>query len=282
MRSSPSGFRWPPAPLESTPIPSRVDEATQTSSTLDRAIAMSRRIWSDIEHAWFAPTMLPLRTQAREIGWEPDSFDEYCDHCGHTIGPHEAGEWGCSACASSRLPWSRCVRMGEYETELATWIQQIKFTRWRAQALTLGDWLGERCIDAGVRQSGLQIVVVPMPTTFRRRMSRGIDHAGLIATGVARRLDAPLVRALSRSHRPSQRSVPASQRGANVAGAMRVRRPAGLAGKLIVLVDDVMTSGATLRSAARELRSAQRERKKGRAEGDLWVAVAAVTPEHGE
>lgn len=231
--------------------------------------------WQTFEREWLAPTAMPLRIRAAEAGWSPDEADAYCDRCGSSIGPHEATEFGCASCTGRRMRWDRVVRLGSYERDLAEWIQEVKFTRWRGLGLALGRWLGERVRDAGFLEAaaaaGLRPLVVAAPMSFRRRMARGIDHSRVIAAGVAQELGVDMRGVLRREHRPSQRSVSAAQRARNVAGSMRCVR-IRLDRRLVLLVDDVMTSGATLRTAARALEG------RGKRPGGVWAAVLGVTP----
>ncbi len=147
----------------------------------------------------------------------------------------------------------------------------------RFLALDLGRQLGhairERMNAAGVEDA--TVVVCPVPTTWRRRMGRGIDHAGIIAAGVRDAIgNTTLVRLIRRAHRPSQRDVPPSLRAMNVAGAFKPYRglPAGTT--LVVVVDDVRTSGATLSAACRTIRGITRSMP-------VWAASLAVAGDGG-
>lgn len=263
--AEPQPFVWPPRPLpedaplppeQPTPAPSRTGFAHRCRETL-RAI----------ERIMLEPTAEPLTARAAAAGWAPDPFDVYCERCGGSLGPHEDDEFGCSVCRGSRPPWSRVVRLGEFDGALRQWVHEVKFSRFWRLGEQIGALLAQRLRDAGIPE---RIAVVPMPTTLRRRLSRGVDHAGLIALGLARELDAPLVRALARAHRPSQRSVPASRRSTNVSGAFRRRRGARLDGRIAVLVDDVRTSGASARAACRALRNGPDP------PAEVWLALVAV------
>lgn len=166
------------------------------------------------------------------------------------------------------------MRLGRYEAPLSDWICEVKFTRWRVLGFELGRTLGRQLRAAGFAASN-KAVIVPIPTSFRRRVSRGIDHAAVIARGVSWELNVPLSRALKRKHRPSQRSVAISDRVRNVSGSMFLARSANLAGKAVLLIDDVMTTGATMRTAARALASSSQTRPPNA----IWAAVLAVTPD---
>ncbi len=235
----------------------------------------------DVERFWLAPIALPLPERMAEAGWAPDPLDAYCNRCGLTVGPHEADEFGCAACLGRRLEWDRFVRLGEYTGPLAEWVQDVKFTGWRALGAALGQELGRALVRAGVRGQGQkrELVVAPAPTAPIRRVTRGIDHTLALARGVGRELGVRPTRLLRARHRPSQRSVPASQRTRNVARAFSKRwpppgRPRPLEARILVMVDDVRTSGATLSAAIRALR-------RGEWAGvgrplEIWAATAAV------
>ena len=107
-------------------------------------------------------------------------------------------------------------------------------------------WLDELRPDA----------VVPMPLGATALAARGFNQSLLLARHVARRLGAPLLDEALRRVReaPAQKSLPAAARAANLAGAFSGQDAA--AGRRVLLVDDVMTTGATLREAAWSLKDA--------------------------
>lgn len=91
-------------------------------------------------------------------------------------------------------------------------------------------------------------LVVEVPLHRARRRERGYNQAAVLADGLADRIGVPrLAGALERLRptAPQARLGPAARR-ANLAGAFRVRRPEWLAGRNVLIVDDVLTTGATL------------------------------------
>lgn len=163
----------------------------------------------------------------------------------------------------------------------------------------LGEVLRARLAGAGLDPG--RTVLIPVPMTSRRRMARGVDHAGELAQGASRVLGAEMLAVLGRRHGPSQASVPLSKRRSNVTGTITLRTPRlGMGIKrvqrvldgasAIVLVDDVRTTGATLTEAWRALdRSGWIPGPMGKNGGpgaDLfgggvsrWVATVAVVDE---
>jgi ComF family protein len=100
--------------------------------------------------------------------------------------------------------------------------------------------------------------LVPVPLTGRRQRGRGYNQSQVLARELSRLSGLPVVRGVlirRKGSAPQARAADEAARRANVADAFAVRRPGRLAG-LPLLVDDVMTSGATLDACARALRGA--------------------------
>lgn len=98
-------------------------------------------------------------------------------------------------------------------------------------------------------------IVVPVPTTARRRRLRGYNQARVLAEVVARELGVPVVEALDRPRGRTQVKLGTRERQANVMGTFRVLPVVGsrIRGSEVILVDDVLTTGATGKSAASAL-----------------------------
>lgn len=277
-----------------------------------------------VEQQWLGLAKPVWAVRAANANWKPDRPGEFCPTCGQSVGTHEL--WvpaqranlgilprvpKCSACRTQRRPWERCVRLGPYTALLREAIHEIKFEAWRNLGTTLGRSLGRQLVqviesdrptndrDDRASQTGPlpdaqipQLVLLPMPTTFRRRMARGIDHTLVIARGMQEILGGQIVRPIARDHRPSQLDVPPSARAQNVAGTFRSKRNAALSlSTLVILIDDVMTTGATMSAACRALVSLPRasprtgstaHQEDGEAAESttprVWAAVLGVTP----
>ena len=103
-------------------------------------------------------------------------------------------------------------------------------------------------------------LVAPVPLHRRRQRRRGFNQAEIAAEHVARALGLPLVEALRRvADRDPQAQLTADERSRNLDGAFAVGRTSVVAGRRVLLVDDVTTTGATLSVAARTLRDAGAE-----------------------
>ncbi|MEP7307184.1 MAG: phosphoribosyltransferase family protein [Acidobacteriota bacterium] len=126
----------------------------------------------------------------------------------------------------------------------------MKYDGRRSLAVPLGALMRDRGADvlAGAAYA------VPVPLHRRRRRTRGFNQAA----DLARQLQVPVLRALRRSKpTAAQASLPAARRHQNVRDAfVATRRARALRGAVVVLVDDVCTTGATLEACARVLKEA--------------------------
>jgi ComF family protein len=100
-------------------------------------------------------------------------------------------------------------------------------------------------------------LLIPMPLHWRRRWKRGFNQSELLARRVAQSVRVPLSSALQRRRatRP-QAGLTNAQRRQNLAGAFQVRKHSSVEDKHVLLIDDVLTTGATVNAAAAALKRA--------------------------
>lgn len=117
----------------------------------------------------------------------------------------------------------------------------------------LGSMLGALMSERAHRWAGKVDAVVPVPLHWRRRRQRGYDQAALLARPVAKSLGVPLLLRGLRRVRNTRRQVdlPHHERQVNIAGAFAPWRLSGT--ERVLLLDDVRTTGATLRAASQAL-----------------------------
>lgn len=207
---------------------------------------------------WIGWQLPPVQHALADAAWAPDARTAYCPRCGGSIGPGEVtAQGGCASCRN-QSPIADCViRLGAHRDALRQWVLAVKYNRWADMGEHLGQLLGEQVRRAGCVEMQ-RCIVVPMPMPWQRRLYRGIDHARVIASGVAAAMNVPLVRCLARSNGPPLVSRSASERKVLGGRGMHVAKRWGgwpVDGLDAVLVDDVRTSGATLRAADRLVKS---------------------------
>ena len=132
-------------------------------------------------------------------------------------------------------------------------LHELKYSGEQRLARPLGAALARRWSRAGAGGD----LVVPVPVHRDRLRPRGYDQALLLATVAASDLGLPIAPLLERGRATTaQFDLDRSQRATNMRAAFRLHRPVALAGRWIVLVDDVVTTGATLAACAVPLMAA--------------------------
>lgn len=181
----------------------------------------------------------------------------------------EAGDHAvCGACLTHPPAYDRAFAALSYGFPTDELIQALKY---RSQ-LPLARLFAELLCQA-VNTSPRPDRVIPLPLHPARARERGFNQAAEIAKPLAKTLGIALDTAsLARARNtPAQAALPLEQRHGNVKGAFACAE--SVAGMHVAVVDDVMTSGATLNEAAKALKQA------GAAEVSLWVVARAV-PHH--
>ncbi len=188
---------------------------------------------------------------------------------------------GALLCAECRAEWlpNRAVALpagsltasaalGPYEGGLGVAIRSMKYGGVQGLARELGAALLP-AIRQVARRAPYQVTLVPIPTDKRRVHERGFDHAALLAhaAGEAARLPVRSLLTRTRATDPLH-GASRSARAEIMRGAM-LCADEGEPPNAVVLIDDIQTSGATAREAARALRVA----------GVRWIAVASVAYE---
>jgi ComF family protein len=186
-----------------------------------------------------------------------------CPRCGATCS-HTLESADCEACRGHALPWRGAVIFATYGDLVREAVLRAKRASGESVALALGRRLGDQ-VHAHLRAAPPPDLVVPVPMHWRRRVVRGASSAHVLAAAVAERLQRPARAWLRRTRATSmQNTLPPQQRPANVAGAFLADRR--LRGKRVLVVDDVITTGATVAACTHALLAA----------GALEVYLAAV------
>lgn len=179
-----------------------------------------------------------------------------CRRCAAPAPVHGLPERGCPICQHVRWSFDRVLALGDYQGALREAVLQAKHVRQETLTLALGRLL---CATLAEELSALSVdCVVPVPMHWLRRVHRQVNSPELLAETIARQFGWRRVHWGVRRGRATstQSSLPPGQRRANVRGAFRLWWPRRFVGKHVLLVDDVLTTGATCHELARLFRKA--------------------------
>jgi ComF family protein len=179
----------------------------------------------------------------------PRAEGRRCDVCWLPLrGPE------CRSCAEHPTALTRLRSVYRYDGGVRTLVHSFKFRGQSSLGRPLAAELTRCYTDHGLETD----VIVPVPLAVARKRGRGYNQASLLAREVSRQTGVPVSEALRRrgNATPQAQSATAEERRRNVIGAFTVARPGEVAGRRVLLLDDVATTGATLNACAVELLNA--------------------------
>ena len=268
-----------------------------TPSEISRWRAVSRVLRSPLDA--LACTIFPASCSLCGYLLPQLSFAPICAACWSEVVPHEAaacvrcgdaadavGDRSrqasaipagnlCRACRLAPPPFVKAIAVASYQGRMRDLIHALKYERLRPVARGLGRMLADTLLQFALELPG-EMLVVPVPLHRSKNASRGFNQARVLAAETIASLrrrssaiqltlaPATLMRLRATE---SQAGLTPRQRRLNVRGAFGVSAPAAVAGRHVLLIDDILTTGATARAASRALLQAGAE--------SVWVATLA-------
>lgn len=177
----------------------------------------------------------------------------YCRSCGRAV---ENSKSLCKECQKTKFHFDSSYSACLYDGVLKELIHLFKYNR----KISLAGMLSELMIDfAGQADEVLKEIdiITFVPLGNARLKKRGFNQSGLLAFNLSKRFDLPLIDTLEKAAATrNQNELERKERLINVRGAFKARKGLDLKGSRVLLIDDVMTTGATLDECARILSEA--------------------------
>ncbi len=204
------------------------------------------------------PDDVPICSACRTLFLEGQGLR--CPRCGARLPSDLPPEPRCPHCLKSRLQFQSVLAMGVYRGELREAVLRMKQLPGEPLSMAVGRLL---CRELGESLASLAPeVVVPVPMHWSRRLVRRTNSAEILAERVASTLRIPVCREVlvRRRNTPPQFGLSAHGRFRNVRRAFRLAAGYDLGAARVLLLDDILTTGATCSEAARVLLAAGAER----------------------
>lgn len=161
---------------------------------------------------------------------------------------------GCASCRGEKFVFSHCFGLGEYRAELRAAVLRMKNDRSGLFAISAARLLHEQRRDR-IEEFAPEWIV-PVPMHFVRRMVRGVNGPEIFARELSRLVDIPCSRILKRVKATKlQRTLSPRERRQNLDSAISLpqKNHSRIAGRRILLADDILTTGATANACAKLL-----------------------------
>jgi ComF family protein len=184
------------------------------------------------------------------------SGESFCPICGRFF--DGAGEVHlCLECLDRRPPFTRHRSCARYSGAVKDIILLFKYHGFEVLGMELGEFLCRSLAAEDDLWLGVD-AVIPVPLHRRRRKARGFNQAEILAARIAgaRKIELLKRRLVKIRNTPPQTTLEGRERDQNVRGAYRVRRARDLVGRTVLLVDDVYTTGSTIRECSLVLKRA--------------------------
>ncbi len=177
-----------------------------------------------------------------------------CQRCAAEIGPYATSENGCTHCRNRTLRFESVVCLGMYEGPLRKAILSAKWSFSAVRMRALAKLLASHCL-LELQECKIDCVI-PVPQHWQKRAVRHFNPAWIIAEEVSAALGVPCNPHVLRRQRTTrlQKRVAVSQRFQNQADSFQIANSKIIEGRRVLLIDDVLTTGATCSEAASVLK----------------------------
>ncbi len=179
----------------------------------------------------------------------------FCSLCGDPVAGTIEHDFICYACSAEKPAFDRARSAVRYDGVVGEALRQLKYEKGLWLAADMAELL-LNCLKAEYPGQSFDLVV-PVPLYHTRRRERSYNQSEVLAVELARRMKVKNASRTLRRIRPTatQTNLTAARRLSNVQNAFHHGRGNRLAGRRVLLVDDVMTTGATVNACARALRN---------------------------